>query len=395
MEFAKFAPSLKTLLLRGISRNELWPKVTDYDVVITSYALMKRDIQKHSSIKYDLIILDEAQHIKNPDTANSIICRKINAKAKVVLTGTPIENNIGELWTILDFLHPGILGSYPVFKKKYNLRDFDETALNNLSTRISPIILRRRKNDVLSQLPPKTEQNIFCDMEEEQESFYKKMLENAKQKCREIMDTRTSGGRIEILTLLLRLRQFCCHPALLPKEFGVANLASAKTELLKELILESADSFQKTLVFSQFPSLLKIVSKWLADKNIKFEYLDGATPAADRMRRVENFNSDPSIVIFLLSIKAGGFGFNLTSADKVIIYDPWWNPAVETQASDRAHRIGQHKAVSVYKLLVNNTIEEKILRLQDTKKKLSDGVIEKTPSVFTKLTDEDIMRLFS
>jgi non-specific serine/threonine protein kinase len=161
------------------------------------------------------------------------------------------------------------------------------------------------------------------------------------------------------------------------------------------LILESADGFQKTLVFSQFPSLLKIVSKWLAEKNIKFEYLDGATPTADRMRRVENFNSDPNIVIFLLSIKAGGFGFNLTSADKVIIYDPWWNPAVETQASDRVHRIGQHKAVSVCKLLVNNTIEEKILRLQETKKKLSIGVIEKTPSVFTQLKDEDILRIFS
>ncbi len=393
MELAKFASPLKSVVLHGANREITWNETHEADVLICSYATFKRDIAKHAEQKYELMILDEAQHIKNPETGNARSSKKIHAPHKVVLTGTPVENAPVELWSIVDFLHPGILGTHNAFKKKFMDSENQDEELKKLSVRISPLMLRRCKSDVLAQLPPKIEQMLYCDMNDTQTEAYGKILINFRNKVNDISSSGLKPGRkFELLTLLLRLRQFCCHPNLLPEEFGVKNLPSAKTELLKELLLEAGDSGQKTLVFSQFPSLLKLIAVWLNDRNVAYEYLDGSS--TDRMQKVHRFNSDENCGIFLLSVKAGGFGLNLTSAERVIIYDPWWNPAVERQAADRAHRIGQTKTVTVQKLIVKNSIEEKILVLQEKKKKYFDKLLEATPSAFKNLSLEEIRDLF-
>jgi hypothetical protein len=392
MEFAKFAPSLKTILLTGADRHAKWDELPKTDIVITSYSLLKRDIERHKGVKYFLLILDEAQHIKNPDTRNARTCREIYSKHRIVLSGTPMENRVLELWSLFDFLNPGMLGTHSSFKKRYSSADSDEKTQAELALRISPIILRRRKRDVLSELPPKSEQLTYCDMEPAQEDAYRKLFEIARDKYLTLLKD-GNKGRFEILSLLLRLRQFCCHPSLLPDDFNCRGTPSAKMELLKELVLESVDSSHKLLVFSQFPSLLKIARNWLDEKEIAYEYLDGET--TNRMERVINFNKNDSIAVFLLSIKAGGSGLNLTSADRVIIYDPWWNPAVETQAADRAHRIGQTRPVSIQKIIVRNSIEEKILSLQEKKRKIFRNIVEGAPSAFSGLTQDDIRFLFS
>ncbi|HPN84466.1 MAG TPA: DEAD/DEAH box helicase [Victivallales bacterium] len=393
MEIAKFAPTLKCVRLHGMERERIWNETSNPDVIISSYSTFKRDIIRHSEKKYRLLVLDEAQHIKNPETGNARSCKKINAAHKLVLTGTPIENAPIEIWSIVDFLHPGILGTHNSFKKQHSGSENNDEALKRLAVKISPLILRRRKMDVLPQLPPKTEQMLYCEMDDSQAEAYEKIRLSFRKKFEELSSGGIKAGtKFELLTLLLRLRQFCCHPSLLPDEFQSASLPSAKTELLKELILEAGDSGQKTLVFSQFPSLLKIIAAWLDSRHVSYEYLDGST--SDRMERVRRFNSEKECGVFLLSIKAGGFGLNLNSAERVIIYDPWWNPAVEQQAADRAHRIGQTKPVVIQKLLVKNSIEEKILSMQERKKRYFDNLMEEAPSVFKNLSLQEIKALF-
>jgi len=393
MEFAKFANSIKTLLIHGPGRNELWNEVLDSDVIISSYPTFKRDIDKYTEIIFDLVILDEAQHIKNPQTGNARSCKKIRANHKLVLTGTPIENAPVELWSIVDFLHPGILGSHNYFKKQFNVPEEKiKDALKRFSIRISPIILRRRKDDVSEQIPPKMEQFIYCDMDEIQSLAYKQIFETTKEKFIKLSSEKVNPVKFEILSLLLRLRQFCCHPSLLPKEYNISDVPSAKTELLKELLLETEDSGQKTIVFSQFPQMLKIIADWLISRNIDFEYIDGTIN--NRLERVERFNSNEKCMVFLISIRAGGFGLNITSAERIIIYDPWWNPAVEEQAAARSHRIGQEKNLTIQKLILKDSIEEKVINLQERKKIIFNEIIEKSPSTFRNLSIEDIRELF-
>jgi len=394
VEFAKFTKSIKTILIHGPGRYELWNEVLSSDVIITSYPTFKKDLDKYTEMVFDLAILDEAQHIKNPQTGNARSCKKLKAIHKIVLTGTPIENAPIELWSIIDFLHPNIFGSYNYFKKQFDFSNekFNDT-LKRFTSRISPIILRRRKDEVSTQIPPKTEQLIYCDMDEVQSVAYKNIFNNFKEKFIRLSSEKGNTVKLEILSLLLRLRQFCCHPSLLPKEFNLSNIPSSKTELLKELLLEAEDSGQKTIVFSQFPQMLKIIENWLISRKVNFEYIDGTIN--NRLERVAHFNSDEKCMVFLISIRAGGFGLNITSAERIIIYDPWWNPAVEEQAAARSHRIGQKKNLTVQKLILKETIEEKVINLQKRKRILFNEIIEKTPSIFRNLSLEDIKELFN
>jgi superfamily II DNA or RNA helicase len=390
-ESEKFVPAFNAVALAGTGRDEVWENAYDYDLIIVSYATARRDTEKFKSIKFSYVILDEAQHIKNPGTVNAQSCKKIKADHRMVLTGTPLENSSEDLWSIFDFLHPGMLGSFNSFKSSYSGIREDKTLQEDLAAKVAPFIKRRTKDVVCSELPPKQEQTLFCEMPPAQRKLYNEMLENGRQQLALLGAGKNGKTNFEILTILLRLRQICCDPALLPGDIG-AKVESAKLELLKELVLQNIDSGHKMLLFSQFTSLLGIIKEWLKEEKITFEYLDGAT--RNRQQRVDNFNNTPEIPVFLLSLKAGGTGLNLTSADTVIIYDPWWNPAVELQAADRTHRIGQTRPVSSLKLVVKDSIEEKILALQSQKQEIFDNIIENPASYADKLSIEELKFLF-
>ena len=388
-ECEKFTPNLKVLMIIGSNRDSSLQQIKDYDLVITSYALIKKDIDEYSKFKFGLLILDEAQHIKNPATINAKVCKSIVSKHRMVLTGTPLENCPEDIWSIFDFLNPGMLGSRESFKRTYFKIDYDYEKQKELADRIAPFILRRHKKDV-EQLPEKTEQILYCEMPKPQRMLYNSILREGKTRYQSFFDGKTT--RFDILTSLLRLRQLCCHPGLLPDTMRHGVGDSAKTELLKELLLETIDSGHRTLVFSQFTSLLAILKDWLDEKNILYEYLDGSTKK--RFEKVQKFNKNSDISVFLLSLKAGGTGLNLTGADTVIIYDPWWNPSAEAQATDRTHRIGQKNKITSIKLVVRDSIEEKILELQSKKQGLFNGIIENSSS-FKKLSDKDIAYLLN
>lgn len=390
-EAKKFVPSMKTIQLSGANREEEWNDIAKYDLVIISYSVCNRDIEFIRKTQFNFVILDEAQHIKNPGTANAQTCKTIRAKHRLVLTGTPLENSSEDLWSIFDFLHHGMLGSFAGFKRNYaNIAD-EPFLQQDLASRVGPFIKRRTKQEVAKELPPKQELTFFCEMLPEQRTLYEdirlngfNMLKNYKK---------GSAVNTEIFTTLLRLRQICCHPQLLPDFPGDENFPSAKMELLHELLHENIDSGHKVLLFSQFTSILAVIEKYLQAQNITYEYLDGTT--RNRQQRVDRFNNDESIKVFLLSLKAGGTGLNLTSADTVIIYDPWWNPAVELQAADRTHRIGQTRPVNSIKLLVRDSIEEKILRLQEKKQDIFDNVIDNPNISSEKLSFEDLKFLLA
>ena len=388
-EARKFVPELKAIVIAGINREDSIKNLKKFDLVITSYALIKRDIEKYTKIKFGLLVLDEAQHIKNPATINAKVCKSIISKHRLVLTGTPLENSPEDIWSIFDFLNPGMLGSRDNFKSYYSKIEYNIEKQKELADRIAPFILRRHKTEV-EQLPEKTEQTLFCEMIPSQRKLYNSLLIDGKNRYQSFYDGKTT--RFDILSSLLRLRQLCCHPNLLPDTLRQGVIDSAKTELLKELLLEVIDSGHRTLVFSQFTSLLAILKEWLNENKILFEYLDGSTK--NRYEKVERFNNDKKISIFLLSLKAGGTGLNLTGADTVIIYDPWWNPSVEAQATDRTHRIGQKNRITSIKLVVRDSIEEKILELQSRKQGLFNGIVENSSS-FKKLTDKDIAYLLN
>ena len=388
LEAAKFAPSLSTLVLRGPKRKALFECVPKTDIVIASYATAGRDVDILKKIEFKFLVLDEAQHIKNPSTLNASTAKSLNAESKLVLTGTPMENAPVEFWSIFDFLHPGLLGSLNAFKNRYGGIVSNEEMQLDLAARTAPFILRRKKCDVEPDLPEKHMQTLFCEMPAAQRELYVKCRDEGLEHLRKLM---RKGGksRFDLLTNLLRLRQICCHPALIP---GMSdydpNAPSAKTELLKELLLESIDSGHKVLVFSQFTSFLSILRDWLGEENIPYEYLDGST--TKRQEKVDAFNVNPDVPLFLLSLRAGGLGLNLTSADRVIIYDPWWNPAVEAQATDRTHRIGQTKKVHAMKLVVKDSIEEKILKLQEQKQRVFQNLVESPSAAMKNLSDEDL-----
>ncbi len=391
-EAEKFISGIRVAALSGAGRQDTWNQSGDYGIIIISYSSARRDIEFIQNIHFSYLILDEAQHIKNPDTVNAKICKSIRSDHRLVLTGTPLENSPDDLWSIFDYLHPGLLGVYNNFKKYYNNIGSNKKLMDDLAARVAPFIKRRNKSLVCQELPPKQEQILYCEMEPVQRLLYDSILENGRRQCEEALRTGNATANFEILTTLLRLRQVCCHPGLLPAGNDSIECPSAKMELLKELVLQNIDSNHKMLIFSQFTSLLAIIRTWLELENIQFEYLDGATK--NRLQHVDKFNADASIPVFLLSLKAGGVGLNLTSADTVIIYDPWWNPAVELQATDRTHRIGQTKLVNSMKLVVKDSIEEKILLMQARKQVIFDNIIENPVAYGEKMNIEELRFLF-
>ena len=393
IETQKFAPALSSIIIRGNKRKKIFDEIPDTNIVIASYSIAARELKNLAKYKYRFLILDEAQRIKNPDTVNAKTCKSIPAIHKFVLTGTPMENSSDELWSLFDFLQPKMLGSLASFKRRYADIDKSKELQEELALRAAPFILRRKKVDVEPNLPKKIVQNIYCEMSPEQNALYQKCREQGLEFFNSMLK-KGKATKFDLLTNILRLRQICCHPGLIDlKNDASKNIPSAKTELLKELLLESIDSGHKVLLFSQFTSFLSILRNWLDDENIPYEYLDGATK--DRIGKVDNFNNSKDIPLFLLSLKAGGVGLNLTSADRVIIYDPWWNPAVEDQATDRTHRIGQTKSVYSTKLIVKNSIEEKILRLQDKKQKIFCNLVDSNSNSLKQLTNEDLQFLLS
>ena len=369
-EANRFIPGMRVGTLNGSGRRDVAKLLDDSDLVILSYAAARLNAEKLKKRRFALLVLDEAQHIKNPGSGNAKSCKNLTAGRRIVLSGTPLENSPEDLWSIMDFLQPGMLGSLAEFRRTYCGNAADDPELKQeLADRTSPFIKRRTKAKVTPDLPARSELTLYCELAPEQRALYERTVEEGRALLRQNSAERNGAA---IFGILLRLRQICCHPELLPDGAG-QNLPSAKTELLTELLHENFDSAHKVLLFSQFTSLLQILKKQLDRDAIPYEYLDGGT--RDRQKHVDRFNLDRSIPLFLLSLKAGGTGLNLTGADTVIIYDPWWNPAAEAQAADRTHRIGQTKPVTILKLVVKDSIEEKILLLQEKKRRLFDAVI--------------------
>lgn len=395
-EAEKFVPALRKLVIYGTRREGMFRHIEDSDLVITTYALLRRDLEEMEKHEFNTVILDEAQNIKNPNTITAKAVRRINARMRLCLSGTPIENNLFELWSLFEFLMPGFLGSQHSFQRGIvkPINDGDAETLDYLRTRVRPFILRRTKAEVARDLPPKVESVTCCALEEAQVELYAALARKLKaQVLADVDEKGMAKSQMSILDALLKLRQICCHPRLLKMDLpGFSNnLPSGKFDAFKDMVMDIVAGGHKVLVFSQFVQMLQIIRQWLEFSRIPFCYLDGASK--DRFEQVDKFNMSPDIPIFLISLKAGGTGLNLTSADYVIHYDPWWNPAVESQATDRTHRIGQTRQVFSYKLICQNTVEEKILKLQEAKRGVAEAIIPGQDN-WKSLTREDLEMLF-
>ena len=393
-EIENFAPGLPCTVVCGIpeERGNL-VRDTKKGILITSYPLLRRDMSLYRGLHFAAVIIDEAQNIKNSTSLNAMNVKRLQADSHFALTGTPIENSLSEIWSIFDFLMPGYLFHHPKFISEYEkpILNNDEEKLSQLNLRIRPFILRRMKKDVLNELPDKTEEKILIDLSEKQKKLYAAYLEHYKGELNLEDDEFIRTNQIQILSVLMRLRQICCHPATFLDNY---DGDSAKMELLIELLTNAIDSGHRVLVFSQFTSMLGLIREELDRLRIPYFSLEGKTKIDARNQAVKRFNEGEKAV-FLISLKAGGTGLNLIGADTVIHMDPWWNPAVEEQATDRAYRIGQHKNVHVIKILAKGTIEEKIYRLQKRKQSLADSVIDMKQDILKQLTKEELMEIFS
>jgi SNF2 family DNA or RNA helicase len=396
-ESARFAPELNVMPLSGSQRYELWDKIESADIVITSYALLRRDIERYEDFEFAAAVLDEAQHIKNRSTSNAKAAKQIKAHNKLVLTGTPVENGVSDIWSIMDFLMPGYLGRHDTFRSTYELPiarggPDAEPAQMKLRRKLHPFLLRRLKKDVAKDLPPKIKSIQTCELSPDQRLVYKELLERSKRRIKDMVAGKGFNRcRMEILTTLLKLRQICCHLDLIKLPDLNADRPSAKMELFFELVDEAIDGGHRILVFSQFVTMLHILRDRLKERSIDFCYLDGSTK--NRMDEVRRFNTERNVPIFLISLKAGGTGLNLTGADMVIHYDPWWNPAVEDQATDRAYRIGQKRTVYSVKLITKGTIEEKVLEMQKKKQAVIDATVESDEAMISSMTWNDVQEL--
>ncbi|HWC61614.1 MAG TPA: DEAD/DEAH box helicase, partial [Verrucomicrobiae bacterium] len=456
-EAKKFTPELKVLALHGAERHARFAEIPDSDLVVTSYALIRRDAEKYRGLEFDTVVLDEAQHIKNCQTRNAQAVKAIKSKHRLVLTGTPLENSVLDLWSIFDFLMPGYLGAAKDFRERYEIpiaKEKNAGAQARLARRLRPFLLRRLKREVAADLPEKIEQISFCELTPEQRAVYQQVIEASRK---EVLDAVGAQGfaksRMVVLTALLRLRQVCCDlrllkltklpgevqaqeaddeltnqlsrsnslsslkggegrgeealvsPVQIPspqpsprlggeREPAMARASSSgKLDLFGELLEEVVDGGHRALVFSQFTEMLSLLKARLTEEKIEFCYLDGAT--TNRGAVVERFQRDATIPVFLISLKAGGTGLNLTGADTVIHFDPWWNPAVEAQATDRAHRIGQTKVVTSYKLITRDTVEEKILALQNRKRDVIQATLGGEEAFAAALNWEEIQELLA
>lgn len=392
-EAERFAPQLRLLTHTGSDRTKGSTHFADYDLVLTTYGTLLRDAVHFNEAEFDYVILDEAQAIKNAKTESAKAVRLLKGKHRLALSGTPIENHLGELWSLFEFLNPGMLGGPAVFQLSANGGRAPEADTRDLLARaLRPFILRRTKQQVAKELPEKLEQTIYCEMEPAQRKHYDELRDYYRGSLIErVSDVGINRAKMHILEALLRLRQAACHPALITKSAGIEP--SAKLDVLIPQLLEVTEEGHKALVFSQFTSFLSIVRKRLDQEKVEYEYLDGKT--RDRAAKVERFQNDPKCKLFLISLKAGGLGLNLTAAEYVFLLDPWWNPAVEAQAIDRAHRIGQSQRVFAYRLITRGTVEEKVLALQETKRELADSILSADNNLIRNITKDDLMLLLS
>lgn len=396
-EISRFSSNIKSLIISGNAeqRETLIKKVKDYDVVITSYDLLKRDIEKYKNVKFKYVIADEAQYIKNNNTKNAKALKDLKSEVRFALTGTPIENSLAELWSIFDFIMPGYLYTYKKFKDEFEtliIKENDNLVMEKLQKLVAPFVLRRIKKDVLKELPDKTEQIMYSKMDEEQQKLYNSYLALAKVKMRQEIETNGfEKSKFKILSLITRLRQICCHPQLFLENYGGE---SSKLNQCLEIIEGAIAANHKILLFSGFTSMFDILTKELEKRGIEYSILTGQTKVDTRIEMVDEFNKDENIKVFLISLKAGGTGLNLTGADMVIHFDPWWNLSAQNQATDRAYRIGQRNNVQVFKLICENSIEEKIQKLQDKKMDLTESVIKSGETFISHMSKDELLSLF-
>lgn len=396
-EIQKFTPTLKALVISDdyLERKRKIEEICKYQVIITSYDSLKRDIDLYENYCFKYVVADEAQYIKNNNTKNSKAIKTINAETKFALTGTPIENSLSELWSIFDFIMPGYLYKYKKFKELYEtpiIKEQNEDVMNKLKKQIEPFVLRRTKGEVLTELPDKTVTILNNEMSEEQYNIYMSYMAQARKEIMSQIDINGfEKSQIKILSLLMRLRQICCHPKLFLREYeGESSKLNQCIEIIQDAVLGG----HKILLFSSYTSMFEIIEEKLKNIGVKYLKLTGQTKVGERIELVDKFNTDENIKVFLISLKAGGTGLNLTGADMVIHYDPWWNLSAENQATDRTYRIGQKRNVQVYKLITKNSIEEKIYELQQKKAKLIDNMLSTDATFINKLSKDDILALF-
>jgi hypothetical protein len=390
-EIHRFTPDLSCVEYTGIERAPLRDEFHKHDIVLTTYGTLRRDIVALREYRFDYAVLDEAQTIKNAASQVAKAARLLQAQHRIALSGTPIENHLGDLWSIFEFLNPGMLGRSSVFKL-YAADSTDEQSRRVLSQGLKPFVLRRTKRQVATELPDKFEETIYCRMGRRQRQLYEELRDHYRDSLLGLIRDQGMGkSRMHVLEALLRLRQAACHPALLDR--GEAEEAFAKLDVLVPHLEELIEEGHKSLVFSQFTSLLAVVKQHLDRKHIRYAYLDGQT--RKRKQVVEEFQNSTDVPVFLISLKAGGLGLNLTAAEYVFLLDPWWNPAVEAQAIDRAHRVGQTRQVFAYRLICRDTVEEKILELQKHKRDLADAILEEKGTMLKDLTAEDVQMLLS
>ena len=394
-EFSKFAPQIATQIISGTpqERADLMQQSTDVPVWITTYPLIRKDVDLYKAQIFDACFIDEAQFIKNPTSLGAKAVKAVQAKHRFALTGTPIENTLSELWSIFDFVMPGFFGRYRQFEECYEkpiLRDHDSVQMQKLRRKIRPFVLRRMKKEVLTELPDKIETRRMAEMGAKQRKIYESYLARIQMELAGDEENTPGGNRMQVLAALTRLRQICCHPATFASNY---HGGSGKLDLLMEQLPDILEGGHSVIVFSQFTSMLSIIAHELKQRNIPFFYLAGSTSAQERKREVKEFNRG-EVKVFLISLKAGGTGLNLTGADTVIHFDPWWNLSVQNQATDRAHRIGQKKNVQVFKLIAKDTIEEKIEKLQEKKMNIANKIVKEGESFINKMSKEDIMKLF-
>ena len=393
-EIQKFTPTLKALVISDdyLERKRKIEEIGKYQVIITSYDSLKRDIDLYENYCFKYVVADEAQYIKNNNTKNSKAIKTINAETKFALTGTPIENSLSELWSIFDFIMPGYLYKYKKFKELYEtpiIKEQNEDVMNKLKKQIEPFVLRRTKGEVLTELPDKTVTILNNEMSEEQYNIYMSYMAQARKEIMSQIDINGfEKSQIKILSLLMRLRQICCHPKLFLREYeGESSKLNQCIEIIQDAVLGG----HKILLFSSYTSMFEIIEEKLKNIGVKYLKLTGQTKVGERIELVDKFNTDENIKVFLISLKAGGTGLNLTGADMVIHYDPWWNLSAENQATDRTYRIGQKRNVQVYKLITKNSIEEKIYELQQKKAKLIDNMLSTDATFINKLSKDDIL----
>ena len=395
-EAKKFAPSLRVHVSHGSERADHFEKFAEFDLIVTSYPLLSRDgeaLLKHS---FHLLILDEAQFVRNHRTIASRVVRLFKAKQRIALTGTPLENNLDELWSLFSFVMPGLLGSQTVFRKyfRHPIEKMDNpTARRVLARRIAPFMLRRTKDEVMQELPPKTEIIQRIELTQSQKELYEMVRAGCEERVQEaVKEKGLARSHIIVLDALLKMRQVCCHPQLLKLEAARPIKESAKLTALSEMLQEMVPEGRRILLFSQFTSMLKLIEAHLKNEKISYVKITGQTK--DRQTPIATFQAGKASV-FLISLKAGGTGLNLTAADTVIHFDPWWNPAAENQATDRAHRIGQEKPVFVYKLIAAGTVEESVLAMQEKKKDLIDGLLGEQKKALAKWSEKDVAAFFA